>query len=87
MITYIATHTHTRTHGIPLAVFCKLKTNRTLLEIHHDDHYVQNWKAQRKGEYTVLHRVALAHRTKLCMQLELPRAVKDALQKPKNENN
>ena len=49
-------------------------------------HY-QKWKAQRKGEHTVLNRVALAHRTKLCQHLELPKHVKEILQKPQDETN
>ena len=56
------------------------------MEIHYDDVHLKKWKAQRKGDFTVLNRVALAHRTKLCMQLELPGAVKDALRRPKDEN-
>ena len=59
---------------------------RSLLELHYDDVHFERWKKTRQGEYKVFSSVAQAHRKKLNQRLALPRAVKDILQKPQNED-
>ena len=65
---------------------------RALLELHYDDVHFEKWKRKdgkaplRKGEHTVLNKVAQAYRSKLCQRLVLPKSVKDALRRPKDED-
>ena len=65
---------------------------RTLLELHYDDVHFARWKRKdnkaplRKGEHTVLTTVAQAYRSKLCQRLVLPKAVKDILRRPGDED-
>ena len=66
---------------------------RTLLELHYDDVHFARWKRKdnkapsRKGEHTVLSKVAQAHRKELCQRLVLPKAVKDILRRPGDEDS
>ena len=41
----------------------------------------------RKGEHTVLNKVAAAYRSKLCQRLVLPKSIKDILHRPTDEDS
>ena len=61
-------------------------------QIHYDDVHFARWKRKdgkaplRKGEYTVLNKVAQAYRSKLCQRLALPKSVKEVLQRLRDED-
>ena len=66
---------------------------RTLLEIHYDEIHLQNWRSQsrrapaRKSEWHVFSSTINAHRKQLCQRIQLPKAVKDILRQPTDEED
>ena len=75
-----------------IASWIHIDEMRTLLELHYDDVHFARWKRKdgkapmRKGEHTVLNKVAQAYRSKLCQRLVLLKAVKDILRRPGDED-
>ena len=78
--------------AVKIASWIHIDEMRALLELHYDDIHFEKWKRKdgkaplRKGEHTVLNKVAQAYRSKLCQRLALPKSVKDALRRPKDED-
>ena len=79
--------------AVKIASWIHIDELRTLLEIHYDDVHFARWKRKdgkaplRKGEHTVLNKVAQAYRSRLCQRLVLPKAVKDILRRPGDEDS
>ena len=78
--------------AVKIASWIHIDEMRTLLEIHYDDVHFARWKRKdgkaplRKGEHTVLNKVAQAYRSRLCQRLVLPKVVKDILRRPGDED-
>ena len=78
--------------AVKIASWIHIDEMRALLELHYDFVHYEKWKRKdgkaplRKGEHTVLNKVAQAYRSKLCQRLALPKSVKDALRRPKDED-
>ena len=76
-----------------MASWIHIDEMRALLELHYDDVHYEKLKRKdgkaplRKGEHTVLNKVAQAYRSKLCQRLALPKSVKDTLRRPKDEDS
>ena len=76
-----------------IASWIHIDEMRTLLEMHYDTVHFEKWKRKdgkaplRKGEHIVLNKVVQAYRSNLCQRLVLPKAVKDILRKPSDENS
>ena len=66
---------------------------RTLLEIHYDAVHLQRWKHKngkaptRKSEWHVFNSTIHAHRKQLCQRIILPKAVKNILRMPRDEDD
>ena len=79
--------------AVRIASWVHIDEMRTLLELHYDDVHFTRWKRKdgkaplRKGEHTVLNKVAAAYRSKLCQRLVLPKSIKDILHRPTDEDS
>ena len=66
---------------------------RTLLELHYDAIHLERWRGHssrapaRKSEWHVFSSTINAHRKQLCQRLQLPKAVKDILRQPSDEED
>ena len=87
-----APHRSTR-QAVKIASWIHIDEMRTILELHYDDAHFARWKRKegkaplRKGDHTVLSKVAQAYRSKLCQRLALPKAVKGILRRPSDEDS